>query len=52
MNNFMKEAINEAYTGINQGHGGPFGCVIVKNNKIIGKGHNRVLLRKDPTCHG
>ena len=52
MNNFMKEAINEAYTGINQGHGGPFGCVIVKNNKIIGKGHNRVLLKKDPTCHG
>ena len=49
---FMQEAIEEAYTGIRQGHGGPFGSVIVKDGKIIGRGHNRVLLRHDPTCHG
>lgn len=49
---YMEEAIKEAYEGINNGHGGPFGCVIVKNGKIIGKGHNRVLLKHDPTCHG
>lgn len=50
--NFMDEALKEAYNGINNNEGGPFGCVIVKNGKIIGRGHNRVLLNKDPTCHG
>jgi guanine deaminase len=49
---FMKYAIDEAYIGINNNHGGPFGCVIVRNGNIIGKGHNCVLLKKDPTCHG
>ena len=49
---YMKEAIKEAYEGINNGHGGPFGCVIVKDGRIIGKGHNRVVLKQDPTCHG
>lgn len=49
---FMKEAIKEAYDGINKKHGGPFGAVIVKDGKVIGKGHNRVLKDKDPTCHG
>lgn len=52
MNGFMEEALNEAYEGIRNGHGGPFGCVIVKDGKIVGRGHNRVLLKKDPTCHG
>ncbi len=50
--NYMETAIEEAYEGIKKGHGGPFGSVIVKDGKIIGKGHNRVLLNKDPTCHG
>ena len=49
---YMEEAIKEAYEGINHGHGGPFGTVIVKDGKIVGKGHNRVLLNHDPTCHG
>lgn len=49
---YMLEAIKEAYLGINNNHGGPFGCVIVKNGKIIGRGHNKVLLNKDATCHG
>lgn len=48
----MEEAIKEAYIGINAGDGGPFGSVIVKNGKIIGKGHNRVIKNQDPTCHG
>ena len=48
----MKTAIEEADRGITQGHGGPFGCVIVKDGTVIGKGHNEVLLRNDPTCHG
>lgn len=49
---YMEEALKEAYEGINQRHGGPFGSVIVKDGKIVGRGHNRVLLKHDPTCHG
>src|SRR5688572_11357246 len=30
---------------------GPFGCVIVKDDKIIGKANNRVLSDNDPTAH-
>lgn len=52
MNEYMKAAIEEAESGIHAGDGGPFGCVIVKNGKIIGRGHNEVVKRKDPTCHG
>ena len=49
---YMKEALKEAYEGIEQGHGGPFGAVVVKDGVIIGRGHNKVLLKHDPTCHG
>lgn len=48
----MKAAIEEAQIGINHGDGGPFGAVIVKDNKIIGRGHNEVIKNNDPTCHG
>ena len=48
----MQEAIKEAKKGISHGHGGPFGAVIVKNGKIIAKGHNHVIANNDPTCHG
>ena len=51
-NPYMRLAIEEAKTGIHAGHGGPFGCVIVKDGAVIGKGHNEVLNQKDPTCHG
>lgn len=49
---FMKEAVKEAYIGIRNGHGGPFGTVIVKDGKIVGRGHNCVVINKDSTCHG
>lgn len=52
MDKFMSIAIEEAQKGIRAGHGGPFGCVIVKDGRIIGRGHNEVILRNDPTCHG
>ena len=52
MNKYMQMAIQEAEQGIMQGHGGPFGAVIVKDGKVIGKGHNRVVANNDPTCHG
>lgn len=52
MNNFMNQAIDEAYDGIRNFEGGPFGCVIVKNGKVVGSGHNQVVKNNDPTCHG
>jgi len=32
--------------------GGPFGCIIVKDNKIISEGSNKVTSTNDPTAHG
>ncbi|MGN0346074.1 MAG: nucleoside deaminase [Lachnospiraceae bacterium] len=49
---YMQEALKEAYEGIRLNHGGPFGSVVVRNGKIIGRGHNRVVVNQDPTCHG
>ncbi|MCQ3907850.1 MAG: nucleoside deaminase [Mycoplasmoidaceae bacterium] len=49
---FMQIAIQEAKKGINAGHGGPYGGVIVKNNKIVAKSHNKVVLNHDVTAHG
>lgn len=49
---FMELAVQEARKGIKKRHGGPFGCVIVMNGKVIAKAHNRVLKNKDSTCHG
>ncbi len=51
-NEYMELAIKEAKKGIEKGHGGPFGAVIVKDGVVIGKGHNQVLKNNDPTCHG
>lgn len=48
----MQMAIEEAREGIRQGHGGPFGCVIVKDGEVVAKGHNRVLKDHDATAHG
>lgn len=40
----MKIAIKEAVEGVQCGDGGPFGAVIVKDGKIVGKGHNMVSI--------
>ena len=47
----MKMAIELSRSGMENGKGGPFGCVIVKDGKVIGKGSNSVLLTNDPTAH-
>ena len=47
----MKRAIELSIEGINKG-GGPFGSVVVKNNKIISEGNNRATINNDPTAHG
>ena len=51
-NQYMTEAIAESLEGITCKHGGPFGCVIVKDGKIVGRGHNMVLVNNDSTAHG
>lgn len=47
----MLQAIELAKNGMLAGNGGPFGCVIVKDGKIVGQGSNMVLKTKDPTAH-
>lgn len=47
----MHEAIILSQRGINQNHGGPFGCIIVKGDKIVGRGNNKVTSTNDPTAH-
>jgi guanine deaminase len=51
-NQYMQIAIDEAREGIFNGDGGPFGSCIVKDGKVVGQGHNRVLANNDSTCHG
>lgn len=48
---FMHEAIELSKKGIDNGEGGPFGCVIVKDDTIVGRGNNQVTSTNDPTAH-
>ena len=50
-NEFMKRAIELSIESVNNG-GGPFGCVLVKNEKIVSEGSNKVTSTNDPTAHG
>jgi len=50
-NEFMKRAIELSIESVSRG-GGPFSCIIVKENKIIAEGSNKVTSSKDPTAHG
>ena len=47
---FMKQAIDLAQKAYNL-NDIPIGAVVVKNEKIIGKGYNQVKLLNDPTAH-
>ena len=47
----MKRAIELSVESVNNG-GGPFGCVIIKDDKIIAEGSNKVTSHNDPTAHG
>ena len=47
----MTIATQEADSNLTTNEGGPFGAIIVKDGKIVGRGHNRVLINHDPTCH-
>lgn len=48
---FISKAVEMATENAGSGKGGPFGALIVKDGKIIGKGVNRVTATKDPTAH-
>ncbi len=48
---FMRRAIELAQTGADENLGGPFGCVVVKDGRIVGEGSNQVTSTNDPTAH-
>ena len=48
---FMQEAIRLSIEHMRNGDGGPFGAVVVKDGKIIGRGWNQVTGSNDPTAH-
>ena len=47
----MRQAIALARHHMDAGHGGPFGAVVVRDDKVIAEGWNRVLDGNDPTAH-
>jgi tRNA(Arg) A34 adenosine deaminase TadA len=48
---YLNEAFKEAFRGIRNNLGGPFGAVVVMNGSVIGKGCNSVVAENDPTAH-
>ena len=48
---FMQEAIRLSIANVDEGRGGPFGAVVVKDGKIIARGNNQVTTNNDPTAH-
>ena len=48
---FMRRAIILALENVRSGNGGPFGSVVVKEQRIIAEGTNRVTATHDPTAH-
>lgn len=48
---YMEEAIALSEQAIARNEGGPFGCVVVKGDEIIGRGNNKVIATNDPTAH-
>ena len=51
MDKFMQAAIDEARKGLAEG-GIPIGSVLVYNDEIIGRGHNRRVQNGSPILHG
>ena len=49
--NPMHRAIELSLQKMREGHGGPFGAVIVRDGVIIAEGWNQVLRTNDPTAH-
>lgn len=48
---FLERAIELSKLGMQSGNGGPFGCVVVHGDEIVGEGNNMVTSSNDPTAH-
>lgn len=48
---FLREAIRLGRRGMESNQGGPFGSLVVRDGRIVGKGFNRVTSSIDPTAH-
>ena len=48
---YLQQAIDLATDNVESGEGGPYGALIVKENKIIAASGNQVTGRLDPTAH-
>lgn len=48
---FMRQAIDLAAENLKSLNGGPFGAVVVKDGKVVGRGANSVTSHNDPTAH-
>ncbi len=47
----MREAIRLSLAKMRANHGGPFGAVVVRRGRIVGRGWNQVTSTNDPTAH-
>jgi tRNA(adenine34) deaminase len=47
---FLRAALREAQSGADKGEV-PIGCVLVKDGRVIGRGHNLMETLRDPTAH-
>jgi tRNA(Arg) A34 adenosine deaminase TadA len=48
---FMREAIRLSIKMMRRGQGGPFGAVVARGGRIVGRGWNLVTSSNDPTAH-
>lgn len=48
---YIERAVSLALTHSHDGLNGPFGAVIVSNDRIIAEGWNQVVTANDPTAH-
>lgn len=48
---FLLEAIKLSANNLDNAEGGLFGCVIVIDSEIVGRGYNKVIANQDPTAH-
>lgn len=47
----MAEAVALARRALDDDAGGPFGAVVVRGGRVVGRGRNEVVARHDPTAH-
>jgi len=47
----LEEAVRMARENVHQGRGGPFGAIVVREGRIVGRGVNMVTSLHDPTAH-